>query len=75
VTAGVTPYDAARGIVPPLMAPLSPLFKAGRVMLSPTVSWPNPSLTDQISADIVGLFTGQKTVDQALADVDAKWSP
>jgi raffinose/stachyose/melibiose transport system substrate-binding protein len=57
------------------MAPLAPLFKAGRVMLSPTVSWPNPSLTDQISADIVGLFTGQKTVDQALADVDAKWSP
>ena len=39
----------------------------------PSNVWPNPSVYDALSVGVQGLLTGQKTVDQVLADMDSAW--
>ena len=43
-------------------------------MVSPTIGWPNPGLQQgYYLPGITGLFTGQKTVDAVLKDMDDHW--
>jgi hypothetical protein len=37
------------------------------------LSWPNPAVVETLGKDVQGLLTGQKTVAQTLADLDAAW--
>ena len=37
------------------------------------VEWSNPAVFDTLGKDVQGLLTGQKTVAQTLADLDAAW--
>ena len=37
------------------------------------LSWPNPQVVETLGKDVQGLLTGQKTVAQTLADLDAAW--
>ena len=37
------------------------------------LSWPNPIVFGTLGKDVQGLLTGQKTVAQTLADLDAAW--
>jgi len=39
----------------------------------PANVWPNPSVYDALQTGVQGLLTGQKTVDQVLADMDSAW--
>ncbi|MDO9398252.1 MAG: extracellular solute-binding protein [Herbiconiux sp.] len=39
----------------------------------PANVWPNPSVYQALQTGVQGLLTGQKTVDQVLADMDAAW--
>lgn len=39
----------------------------------PANIWPNPSVYSALGTGVQGLLTGQKTVDQVLADMDAAW--
>lgn len=39
----------------------------------PNAAWPNPAVYDALGAGVQGLLTGQKTVDQVLADMDSAW--
>jgi hypothetical protein len=49
---------------------LGPLFKADQIILDPTTAWPNTNFTTDTGSSVQGLFTGQNTVDQVLADMD-----
>jgi len=75
-TAGtVSPTDAAAGTVPADMNPtMAQLFKDGRVKPQPNVDWPNSAVYNEaLGQGVQGLFTGQKTVDQVLQDMDNAW--
>lgn len=39
----------------------------------PSAIWPNPSVYEALQVGVQGLLTGQKTVDQVLADMDTAW--
>lgn len=53
--------------------PIAGLIEAGAYTGFPVETWPNPAVYDALSVGIQGLFTGQKTVDQILDEMDAAW--
>jgi raffinose/stachyose/melibiose transport system substrate-binding protein len=59
--------------VAPEYAPIGELIESGSYTGFPVESWPNPKVYDALSVGIQGLFTGQKTVDQILDEMDAAW--
>jgi raffinose/stachyose/melibiose transport system substrate-binding protein len=75
VGGGVAPLDAQKGIFPAYAAPSIPAAKAGRLVVS-LHKYLNPTLItgpSSISAQIVGIFSGQVTVDSALKTLDYLW--
>jgi raffinose/stachyose/melibiose transport system substrate-binding protein len=54
-------------------APIADLIESGSYTGFPVETWPNPAVYDALSVGIQGLFTGQKTVDQILDEMDAAW--
>ncbi|GAB2833077.1 ABC transporter substrate-binding protein [Microbacterium insulae] len=54
-------------------APIADLIESGAYTGFPVETWPNPAVYDALSVGIQGLFTGQKTVDQILDEMDAAW--
>jgi raffinose/stachyose/melibiose transport system substrate-binding protein len=53
--------------------PMGALIESGSYTGFPVETWPNPAVYDALSVGIQGLFTGQKTVDQILDEMDAAW--
>ncbi|MDR1027908.1 MAG: hypothetical protein LBL63_00630, partial [Clostridiales Family XIII bacterium] len=66
----ISANEASTGELSGTYTGLSPLFTGGKVIPDPTASWPNTSFKTNAGSSIQGLFTGQKTVDQVLADLD-----
>jgi raffinose/stachyose/melibiose transport system substrate-binding protein len=66
----LTAKEANSGQLSGTYTELNDAFKAGLAIPDPTASWPNTSMNEKIGASVQGLFTGQKTVDQVLADMD-----
>jgi raffinose/stachyose/melibiose transport system substrate-binding protein len=57
----------------PSYAPIADLLENGDFTPLPLETWPNPAVYDALGVGVQGLLTGQKTVDQVLADMDAAW--
>ena len=57
----------------PEYAPIGDLLANGDYAGLPNATWPNPAVYDALGVGVQGLLTGQKTVDQVLADMDAAW--
>jgi len=53
--------------------PVEDILKAGSFVPLPNSTWPDAAVYDALGMGVQGLFTGQKTVDQVLADMDAAW--
>lgn len=67
----ITGIDAANLL--PQYAPIGDLLSNGDYTSLPNATWPNPAVYDTLGAGVQGLLTGQTTVDQVLADMDAAW--
>jgi raffinose/stachyose/melibiose transport system substrate-binding protein len=75
VATAIAPLDATKGIVPSFLKPLQALFKAGKTDGPHDATWPGPNtFNDSIGQGIVGLFTGQTTVDGILQKADEVWA-
>jgi raffinose/stachyose/melibiose transport system substrate-binding protein len=55
------------------IAGVVPYFKRKNPLV-PSAVWPNAKVQTVAAGEIAGLFTGQKTVDQLLADLDAAFN-
>ena len=66
----ISPAEATAGNLPGLYADLASYFSKGQVLSDPTAIWPNTDMNSNVGESLQGLFTGQKTVDQVLADMD-----
>jgi ABC-type glycerol-3-phosphate transport system substrate-binding protein len=54
---------------------LAPILKQkDKVHTLMQVEWSNPAVFDTLGKDVQGLLTGQKSVAQTLADLDAAWN-
>ena len=63
--------DLNKGIVLDVAREMAPLFKAGKTQLSPSAGWPRPDkgmYLPGLTGQLPGLFTGQLTVAQILAE-------
>jgi raffinose/stachyose/melibiose transport system substrate-binding protein len=70
INALISPYDALKGNLPGFYSDLKPWFGASKVVSTITALWPNTSMGTNMGTSIQGLFTGQKTVDDVLNDLD-----
>lgn len=68
------PLDATQGKLSPDIASLAPFFSNSLTRANPLFTWPNGVIFSTLGADVQGLFTGQKTVAQILADLDSAWN-
>lgn len=75
LTGAVSPYQAATGkrILFELRGLSTFLAVNSKVFPLMNLSWPNPAVFETLGKDVQGLLTGQKTVAQTLADLDAAW--
>ena len=75
LTGAVSPYQAATGkrILYELRGLGTFLNVNSKVFPLMNLSWPNPAVVETLGKDVQGLLTGQKTVAQTLADLDAAW--
>jgi raffinose/stachyose/melibiose transport system substrate-binding protein len=69
-----SPTEATQGDLPAYAKGLVPYFTSGKTIDNPSAFWPNPNEQVVMGNDVVGLLTGQKTVDQALSDMDSNWA-
>lgn len=53
--------------------PVEDVLKSGDYVPLPNSTWPNAAVYDALGMGVQGLLTGQKTVDQVLAEMDAAW--
>ena len=75
LTGAMSPYQAATGkrILFELRGLSTFLAANAKVFPLMNLSWPNPAVVETLGKDVQGLLTGQKTVAQTLADLDAAW--
>jgi raffinose/stachyose/melibiose transport system substrate-binding protein len=59
----------------PPLKPLETILKRPHgTAIDPRGIWPNPSVNLAVGTGLQGLFTGQKTIDQVLADMDTAYN-
>ena len=66
---GIDDLDLADSV----FAPVEDILKSGSYAPLPNATWPNAAVYDALGMGVQGLLTGQRTVDQVLADMDAAW--
>ena len=66
----LSPAQATAGELPGIYAELDPWFANDQVLADITARWPNAQMNTLSGQSIQGLFTGQKTVEDVLADMD-----
>jgi raffinose/stachyose/melibiose transport system substrate-binding protein len=66
----ISSVDATADELPGIYSELSSYFDTDQVVTDITTRWPNTQMGTLTGQSIQGLFTGQKTVEQVLADMD-----
>jgi len=66
----ISSFDALKGNLPAAYSELTPWFKANKVLSTITAHYPNTQFSTLFGSSVQGLFTGQKTVDDVLSDMD-----
>lgn len=70
---GVPIVGASEGSLLPQYKNIGSLLESNSYTGLPNAAWSNPAIYDALGAGVQGLLTGQKTVDQVLADMDNAW--
>jgi raffinose/stachyose/melibiose transport system substrate-binding protein len=73
VQGSLTQREFLRQEIPSFMQAMAPVFASHAYVLNPTLTWWNPSVSNALMQDAIGLVTGQRTVDQVLQAMDAAW--
>jgi raffinose/stachyose/melibiose transport system substrate-binding protein len=67
----ITGVDASK--LPETYASVGQLLEDGDYVSGPSASWPNAQVYEALGTGVQGLLTGQNTVDDVLANMDAAW--
>jgi raffinose/stachyose/melibiose transport system substrate-binding protein len=71
----ISPFDVLKSNLPTAYADLTPWFKGGKVINTITTRFPNTQFATLFGTSAQGLFTGQKTANDVLADMDKAFEP
>jgi raffinose/stachyose/melibiose transport system substrate-binding protein len=73
VQGGLTQYQFIKGQIPDLMSSFAPVFEQHDYVVNPPQNWWNASVSSAFASDATGLLTGQVSIDDILAAMDAAW--
>jgi raffinose/stachyose/melibiose transport system substrate-binding protein len=75
VSYGMAPLDVKKGALPDWASPLKPIFNPAKIKGGDAeADWPNTRVfIEGLATGIVGLITGQTTIDGVLAKMDDLW--
>jgi raffinose/stachyose/melibiose transport system substrate-binding protein len=75
VTNSMTMFDSAHGNITPVMQGLKPWLTTGKTIAwNPSISWRKPGVYPQVLVpQLVGLITGQRSIDDILKSLDDAW--
>jgi raffinose/stachyose/melibiose transport system substrate-binding protein len=73
VLGSLTQREFLRQEIPDFLQPMAPVLADHAYVINPLQTWWNPSVGNALLQDGIGLVTGQRTVDQVLAEMDAGW--
>ena len=73
VQGGLTQYEFLKGQIPAFMSAFVNVFKQHEYVVSPMASWWNANVALALQQDVVGLITGQLSIDDVLNAMDAAW--
>jgi raffinose/stachyose/melibiose transport system substrate-binding protein len=73
LSGGVTPYQFVKGQLPAYLSSFAPVIKAHRYGVNPVETWWNADVGNVLSQDGIGLITGQRSIDDILAEMDTAW--
>jgi raffinose/stachyose/melibiose transport system substrate-binding protein len=73
ISGSVSLHDVNVGNIPAALAAYKPLFKADKIVGRPAAIWPTPSPGNVLNTGMDAVLTGQKTIPDMLAGVDAVW--
>lgn len=74
--AGTIAYAAGpdgEDVIPEVLEPLRPYLEGDQSVTLNYLFWPSSAVNQQLATSAQGLITGQKTIDQVLADTDQAW--
>ena len=71
----LTSAELRTGNMRPELTAMGPVLKQQKTMLLPNIFWPNGTLDGRYRVQMLGLFTGQTTVDSILKWADDNWKP
>ncbi|MGY6705631.1 ABC transporter substrate-binding protein [Roseinatronobacter sp.] len=73
MSGGTSLYDLAEGNFSPMVEGLGTYYAEGRFLPIPHVTWQRPQVLEALNRGGSAVVTGQMTIEQALADMDAAW--
>jgi raffinose/stachyose/melibiose transport system substrate-binding protein len=73
VVGGLTQPQIVHDQMPAFISSFSPILKSGAYVVKPEQTWWNPNVLTVYDQDVVGLITGQLSVDDVLNAMDAAW--
>lgn len=73
LSGGTSLVDLAEGVFSPMVEDLGALYASGRFLPIPHVTWQRPQVLEALNRGASAVVTGQMTIEQALAGIDAAW--
>ena len=69
----LTQYQLLKGEVPAWMPAMAPIMQHAEYVMNPSLSFENPSVGSAPRNSVIGLITGQSTIDGILTAMDVAW--
>lgn len=73
MSGGTSIHDLAQGNFSPMVEGLGSYYAEGRFLPIPHITWERPQVLEALNRGGSAVVTGQMTIEQALADMDAAW--
>lgn len=73
ISGSISLHDVNVGNIPAALSGYMPLFKADKIVGRPAAIWPTPSPGNTLNTGMDAVLTGQKSIPDMLAGVDAAW--
>lgn len=73
IAGGTARADVAEGTFPAMIERLAPYYSAGEIVGLPHTGWTRLEVLDTLSRGATQIVTGQATIDEVLAALDAAW--
>ena len=74
VSGGLPAYETTKGLLPAYFAGIAPLMRQNKSVMFPAITFPRADIMlPGWASQLVGLFTGQRSIDDIVNNMDTVW--